>query len=240
MSKLKQAERMKKRFLLSLLCSSIISGSIAAQNPDRVPELSITLLKMQVLYVGVDNPVQISCIEIPRDSLNLFIEKGTVTKIGRGIYNVNVNSPGEVILTCSSLQYGKFHSFKRVLHCRAKRLPDPLPALGAKYTLSDTIETGLFKSQTEVRLMFPSLDFDAKCDMLEYKITQIGSKNTNAEMFTHTVINTGVSFSQEALALINKGKSGDIFIFSDIKGRCPGDVKSRKLNSLVFFLSDKK
>lgn len=45
--------------------------------------------------------------------------------------------------------------------------------------------------------------------------------------------NTGAKFTGKVLSAI---RSGSIYIFNDVKGRCPGDKSARKLNCLAFIV----
>ena len=48
------------------------------------------------------------------------------------------------------------------------------------------------------------------------------------------VINGSGSFTSESKGLLNRAKPGDAYYFNNVRARCPGDVTSRKINSLVF------
>jgi hypothetical protein len=226
---------MKKRFCLQLILSAACFGAVFAQNPVYIPYAAAMLDKMGVLYVGVDNPLSISCLWFSSENLELKMENATISKIGGGRYNVVVNSPGEAILYASNKD-----GLNQKIYFRAKRIPDPIPSLGARYSKSDTIEMDKFKAQMGIALVLENFDFDAKCDMVEYKITHIGTNHVDGKMFSHAVLNKGARFSTEASELISKGTPGDIFIFNEIKGRCPGDIKDRDLNALVFFMDEKE
>ena len=225
---------MKKRTIFATLFAFLFMGSLVAQKSDHPPAITVELSKMNVLYVGIDNPIKVSCEGLSSADYQVKSDKGTLTNIGVGSYNLNVSTPGEVILTVSIA--GKVASFP----FRAKRIPDPVPAFGAKYTRSDTMAIGTFKAQMGVALMLQNFDFDAKCDLIDYKIVHIGVNHENGVMFKHAVKNVGARFSPESQELISQAEPGDIYIFTDLKGRCPGDANDRKLNGLVFFLDDRK
>ncbi|MFN0036959.1 MAG: GldM family protein [Saprospiraceae bacterium] len=185
---------------------------------------------MNVLYVGVDNPIKVSHEGLSSSDFQVKVDKGTLTIIGAGLFNLNVNSPGEVTLTVSTSMGSKSYVF------RAKRIPDPVPALGAKFSRSDTLDLGIFKAQAGIWLGHENLDYDTKCEVLGYKITHIGADYVEGKMFTKTVRNKGARFGDQAKVLISEAGPDDIFIFNEIKAKCPDDLNPRNLNALVFFM----
>ena len=42
------------------------------------------------------------------------------------------------------------------------------------------------------------------------------------------------AFSPQTKKLIEAAQPGDVYIFKDVTGKCPGDVAGRRLNPLVF------
>lgn len=225
---------MKKECLFSLIWVLMAGLQLSAQKTDRSPAVSVELSKMNVLYVGVDNPIQVSCEGLSSGEYQVKSDQGTLTNTGIGNYRLNVNAPGKVTLNVSTSAKEYYFPF------RVKRIPDPIPSLGAKYNRSDTLSLEAFKAQKGIALLLLNFDFEAKCDIVEYKVVHIGQNPETGVMLTHSVKNVGARFSPESLELIEQAKPGDIYIITDLKGRCPGDVKERELNGLVFFLDDRK
>ena len=223
---------MTKYLILVLFGYCILLGNLVAQNNDSKPAISIQLSKMNVVYVGVDNPIQVSVEGLSSSEYRVETDKGSLRNTGTGKYNLKVALPGEVTLSV----YTKTGPATMKQTFRAKRIPDPIPALGAKFTRSDTIDLGIFKAQAGIWLGHENLDYDTKCEVLGYKITHIGADYEKGVMFTHSVRNKGARFSEEAKQLISEAAPDDIFIFSEIKARCPEDATPRHLNALVFFM----
>ncbi|MBC7774839.1 MAG: hypothetical protein H7246_05315 [Phycisphaerae bacterium] len=221
---------MKKRIPLSLLLTVLLYGCLAGQNLDCPSTISAMAEKMNVLYVGVDNPIMISHEGLSSSDYHVQVDRGTLTAIGSGRFHLNISSPDEVVMTVTTPLK------KHIFHFRTKRIPDPVPALGAKFTRSDTISTGEFKAQLGIALLLENFDFDVKCEMIEYKITHIGAEYVEGKMITNSVRNKGARFGEAAKELISEATPDDVFIFSEIKAHCPGDVTPRNLNALVFFM----
>ncbi len=231
---------MIQKFVYSLafvLLPTVFSYAQINSSGDCPVFLTATATRMNVLYVGVDNVIQLS--GLPADSLEVSISTGTITQkpLTKDMYIVRVNAPGEarVIVT--------FHNTDpqtRRFSFLVKRIPDPTPALGAKYMRSDTIQAGVFKAQMGMAMVLQNFDFDARCSTVGFKVTLIGGSAFHDKGQIQTVYNTGARFKAEAKALISQGEPGDIFIFSDITAECPEDKVQRKLNSLIFFLDDRE
>lgn len=227
---------MKKQLIMALFGYAILLGSLAAQTKDHASATPITieLLKMNVMYVGVENPFQVNCPGLSSSEYRVEADRGTLKNIGVGKYSLMVDTPGEVWISISTKEKSPYISYRY----RVKRIPDPVPALGGRYTRSDTMPTSQFKAQMGVAAILENIDFDTKCDMVEYNITHIGADNVEGKLFKHRVKNMGARYSPESQALINEAVPGDIFIFSDIKTKCPGDNQPRTLAPLVFFMED--
>ncbi|HRI59436.1 MAG TPA: GldM family protein [Saprospiraceae bacterium] len=220
--------------LLPLLGALIFTINLHAQKPDCPVTLVATASKMNVLYIGVDNPIQVGATGIPADSLEVTISEGTIIKTGKGVYVARISTPGMAIITVT----GKDKKYKTNFEFRAKRMPDPTPSLGTRNTRSDTLGVAAFKALSGIYMVMENFDFDARCITLEYKVTHIGANESDGKMAVKSVKNLGGKFNPEAIEMVNQAKSGDIFVFSEITAKCPEDVKDRKLNGMMFFIGD--
>jgi len=225
---------MMQKFFPLLFLSLFLTIHLSAQKTDSLISIVAVPAKMDLLYIGVDNPIRIYAGGIPYDSLDLTISNGTISKVKNDWYIARVSKRGEVSIRISS----KDNKHSVTYTYGVLRIPDPVPALGAKYSRSDTLGLGLFKAQMGIVMILENFNFEAMCNTVDYNVTQIGWSAIDGKRFVKTVKNTGVRFNPEAIELINDAWPGDIFIFSDITARCPGDEKNRKLNSLIFFMDD--
>jgi hypothetical protein len=179
--------------------------------------------KMNVFYIGVDNPLFVSVAGAASSDVKVSLDgDGTIEATGRGKFNVRVTQPGDVKITVSGLGMSQSFTF------RCKRIPDPVPALGARFK-SGVMTAAEFKDQKGIAAISENFDFEAKCDMVGFEIVRITKDGTRT-----TVRNSGGKYStEEATALVNKAVAGDIYLFTNIKSQC-GDGIGRSLNSLVF------
>jgi len=95
------------------------------------PSAAVFLEKMNVFYIGVDNPIAISAAGVAPSALQPSLTGGTMHSNGKpGEYIVNVSSPGEATLNVGAKLNGgnkSMGSFK----FRIKRVPDPIAYVGA-------------------------------------------------------------------------------------------------------------
>ncbi|MEZ4921402.1 MAG: GldM family protein [Saprospiraceae bacterium] len=175
--------------------------------------------KMNVFYIGVDNPLSVSAAGIPSDKINVSISSGTLTSNGNDHYTVQVEKPGQVEVTVDA------PGLKSIFYFRAKRLPDPIAQVGARYS-GDFMTAGEFKAQGGVIPILENFDFDARCEMQGYEVVRLAKDGTRS-----TAQNTGARFGEEARALVNMAVPGDIYWFRSIKVSCPGDPVARKIQN---------
>jgi len=97
--------------------------------------VSISLDKMNVFYIGVDNPITVSASGVSTNALQVKGGKAKIT------------------LTANGQHLGTFEY-------RVKRIPDPTPMLG-KYK-GGVIGNGTFKAFNALRAALPGFDFDGK------------------------------------------------------------------------------
>lgn len=184
---------------------------------------SVQLDKMNVFYIGVDNPVSVSAAGVSSNDLNVSASGITMTKDGNSHYNVRATTPGEATITLSggglpptAFQY------------KVKRIPNPVPMLGAQ-EFPSAIPNGTFKAQGGVAAVLQNFDFDAKCDVAGFTVAY---QKKRADVVEKT--NSGARYDPDVRDLIQRASPGDVYYFLDIRAKCPGDIASRKLGDLVF------
>jgi len=190
--------------------------------------VSVSPTKMNVFYIGVDNPVEISAAGVPSNQVNVSMSGsggGSISKNSDGTYNVIVKtptSPGQfarIVVSAPGLNAGK--------DFRVKRIPDPVARLSQK--AGGGMSPGEFKAQPGVGAFLDNFDFDAKCTIDGFQLVRV-AKRADPEFAT----NKGGRYDVEAQRLVDKATAGDRYFFDNVKARCPGDVAGREINSMVF------
>ncbi len=186
--------------------------------------VAISADKMNVFYIGVDNPISVSAAGISSNLLKVGINGGggQLSQTGSNTWTVRVSQPtDDCKITVSG---GEMNASKQF---RVKRIPDPVAKLGNKP--DGEMGNGEFKVQRGLIAWLENFDFDAKCDIQGFNIVKVSKREDPVE-----AVNAGGSFSDKALSLVQSAKPGDTYYLENVKARCPGDQAGRKINSLVF------
>lgn len=186
-------------------------------------EASLFLDEMNVVYVGVDNPCRIFVTNVPSEYVEVSSDNEDLEIIEKegGFYNLTAKTPGRAKITVTADYY------EATYEVRMKRIPDPTARLGVE--VSGDIKVGEFKAQGGIGAWLENFDFDARCVIEGYSMTRIAVDGTQ-----ETAVNEGSRFREEATLLQQKVQTGDIYLFENVRSKCPGDVVSRSINSLVF------
>ena len=184
--------------------------------------VAVSLDKMNVFYIGVENPVSVSAAGVSSNDVKVNASGVNIANKGGGHFVVTASTPGEATLTVSG--GGATSSFKY----RVKRIPDPVPLLGAQKQNSN-MNNGTFRAQGGVAAVLQNFDFDAKCDVVGFELTYLPKRQ---DPITKT--NSGARWSGDVGDLIQKAKPGDSYFFDDVKCKCPGDAVARNIGGLAF------
>lgn len=204
-----------------------ISGEVKSY-PERffyeVGERSVTVAadKMNVFYVGVDNPVSVSAAGIPSTEMQVSAEGVSLVKNSNGKYTVKPDRPGFAKITVSGggLKPTTFEY-------RVKPIPTPIPMLGD--LKSGSISKERLQAYKGIQAVLENFDFDAKCHIVSFEMTRLPKLGDPV-----VVQNNGGDFGEDALRIIKTTKHNDIYYFDEIRAKCPGDITTRKLNGMMF------
>lgn len=190
--------------------------------------VAVSADKMNVFYIGVDNPVSVSAAGVNSTKLNVGISGeggGTITKTGSTNYIVKVTRQTKVGEFCYVTANAEGLADKKPF--RVKRIPDPVARLSNK--ANGAMGTGEFKAQAGVGAFLDNFDFDAKCTVSGFTLVRVPKRQDAVRE-----VNDGPRYNSKCSALVNQAKPGDVYYFEDVKARCPGDQAGRPINPLVF------
>jgi hypothetical protein len=176
----------------------------------------IALEKMNVMYMGVTNPVSIAVEGVEDNKLKVSIDNGSIVKNADGGYNVNTARTGLAIVSIE-WQGGKAEKKFKV-----KPLPDPL------VKVFDSLNTNIYETSIfGLIAYYEGFDWEVPCSITSYTMTRTTKKGE-----TSSVIING-SQRGEAQRLIRVAQIGDTYIYSDIKCKCSGDTSPRLLSGTI-------
>jgi len=219
----------KKNLKLTASVTNPLSGEKMSGNSEfeyevGVRSATVTADKMNVFYIGVDNPVSVT---VAGSSSNSIKVNGSGVSINgsKGKYNVTASKPGPVKINVSAEGFpSTSYDF------RVKRIPDPTPALGAGPNKNGgAMGNGEFKAQLGIAAILENFDFDAKCNIMGYELTRVAKRQDPVSQ-----INSGARYGSDCKRLVGQAKPGDTYYFDKLKAKCPGDAAGRKLPSIVF------
>ncbi len=133
------------------------------------PSAVVSPDKMNVLYVGVPNPISVSAPGMAKEKLHLSISGGSISGSG-GKFIATVSSPGTIakISVSGETSPGKSQVLG-VQEFRVKRIPDPKAQFAGKS--SGTTSAGNIKAQDRVFAKLENFDFDAKFNVTRFSLT---------------------------------------------------------------------
>jgi gliding motility-associated protein GldM len=186
---------------------------------------SIFLEKMNVVYIGVANPMTISGGSVGREKVHVSFESpgATITNTGGDHYEARATTPGisKIIVTAN----GKSFPFE----IRVKNLPLPAGFIGSHK--GGAISSAEFKAIGGLLARLEDSDFEAPFKVVSYKI---GAEGGGISGYTEAT-NNGVRWSGNAAGIVSRATPGTHIFFDEIRVVGP-DGKERQINPMVFSL----
>lgn len=212
-------------------------GIHAEVTPEPRPgPVAIQVDKMNVLYIGVDNPIRVAVEGVSASSLDVVLvgNNGEVTG-SDGLYNVRVWRPGVVKLFVNLKDALGVHLLT-AKEFRVQRVPDPtlLVSLESEGGKSQPVHPGsvsleFMKGITGISTLLENFAYEGNCNVLGFEMTVLPHKKDPI------VFNaTSSEFPAGARTLIQTLEVGSAIFIDNIKVLCPGDAAPRNLGGLAF------
>ncbi len=186
---------------------------------------AVQLDKMNVLFIGVQNPVTVSGSG-NADQIQVSMSGGGGTISGRGgKYTAAVSQETDDCIINVRTSDGKVTPFK----FRVRSIPDPTPRVGANE--SGDIPAGVFKSQAGINAIVKNFFYETQFNVTGFTITGDGA---GFDEGVEQVNNSGAAWN-EARRIVSKARSGSYIYIENIRAVGP-DGRTRRLNPLIFNL----
>ena len=189
------------------------------------PNLVVSPTKMNVFYVGVDNPVSVSIAGVPGNKISPSITNGQMLKQADGEYIVRPRRPGNSLVTVQAEIDGVSKNMGTA-QFRVKPLPDPVVMVAGKK--GGKIEKNVLAAQAGVFAEMENFDFD-----LEFNIIEFTLSTTDRGGYFIGEKSDGSTFTQAQYDLINNLRRNSRVNIEDVKAVGP-DGKVRNLPPIVF------
>jgi gliding motility-associated protein GldM len=217
-----------------------ISGSVKMTNPSGevvtlpfsetysvgASTTSISADKMNVLYIGLQNPISISAGGVPAEKVSAGINNGSMTKTGAGKYSVTVSKPGTAMISVSGDIDGKVKTLGSK-EFRIKYIPDPVLKVGM--SKGPFMKAAEFKVQGGLRADLEDFLFEGvKYEVIKYRIGIDAKGKDYAEAEANSAY-----FPSSVLPVIRSLRAGDIVYFDNIRVKGP-DGRVRDMSNVNF------
>ena len=193
--------------------------------------LSVSPTKMNVLYIGVPNPIDITASGVPAEKLNVSISGGSITRAGAaGSYIAQVKAAGKAVINVTAVVDGQTKSLGS-REFRVKRVPDPVASVGNDPATKrgGTISKAVLSAQAGVKAELENFDFDMKFNVVSFKVS------ATIKGFNQEASASSAAFTAAQKQIITQVASGGKVYIEDIKARGP-DGSTRSLGTISFKL----
>ncbi len=202
--------------------------SYVAQKPNSV----VSADKMNVLYIGVDNPISISVPGVSNDKVKSTIEgsSGVLKQnpaAGGGHFIATVGTVGKAVIKVSAEIGGKVMAMGSFEY-RVKRVPDPVATIANNK--SGPINKNLLMAGTLIPTL-ENFDFELFFKITSFRMILIGKGRDPMEFET-----TGNQLTQQMRDALSKARAGDKVFFELVKARMAtgADQSTRSLSPMAF------
>ncbi|MDR1340582.1 MAG: gliding motility protein GldM [Prevotellaceae bacterium] len=190
------------------------------------PSLAVSATKMNVFYLGVDNPVDVSVSGVSQKDIHISISNGTITPTQGGSYIVKAASVGKCNISVTATVDGEQKNMG-TREFRVKRVPDPVPSLfgikGESVTRSQ-----LSSVQGVVAKMPDDFDFDLTFDVLSFTL------ETFQAGYIKMATSNSYRFTEDQRQYMSALKVGSRVIISNIKVKVKGTNDVRELPAKTY------
>jgi gliding motility-associated protein GldM len=193
-----------------------VGGTYMVAKPSAV----VSPDKMNVLYIGVPNPVSVSAPGVPTSSLNVHMDNGSLSG-SAGHYTATVSAIGHTKITVT----GEKGMVLGATDFRIKRIPDPKPQFAGKS--GGNTSAANIRAQDRVFAQLDGFDFDAKFNVTHFTLIIVKPRQDAI-----IIPGNGADISGAMRTALNTVTPGTTVIFKDIIAVGP-DRSPRSLDPIV-------
>lgn len=189
------------------------------------PSAVVSPDKMNVFYIGVDNPVTVSAPGFAKDKIRVSMSAGTMTG-ANGSYIAKVSQRGNVKVTVSGVMEGGKSTVLGVSEFRVKPIPPPHVKFVGKG--GGRLSVPAMKSQNRIFAILEDFDFAATFNVNHFTMF-IAKPRSDIQKFES---NSG-TFTPEMQSAMNSIVSGSRVTFDFVFATGPDGLK-RSLDPIIF------
>jgi len=189
------------------------------------PSLVVSATKMNVLYRGIDNPIEVSVPGIPQDALTATISTGSLSKKPDGSYIAKVKSGSEAVVNVTAEIQGKRKNMGQ-FKFRLKSVPDPVAKFAGKTAVDNTVKKSELTAALGVIADLKDFVFD-----LNYPIRSFDIAVTNGAD-VKILSSTSNRLTPQQKELLRETRRNQTVSVENIKATAP-DGTIRKLGGIT-------
>lgn len=187
--------------------------------------LVVSPTKMNVFYIGVDNPVDVSVPGVPPNKISAFLTgSGSIKRKGSG-YIVRVKGGREVKVGATAELDGKKRNMGSKVF-RVRKVPSPVAKIGGKQ--GGTVAKSWLSAQSGVAAVLENFEFD-----LKFRVTSFVVSTTDRSGYVKEKKANGPRFTGQQKQIIGMARSKGRLLITDIQAKGP-DGSTRNLGSIAF------
>lgn len=190
--------------------------------------LSVSATKMNVLFIGLDNPISVAAAGVPAESVSASISQGSLRKVGTGEYVARVTTVGNASVNVTAQVGGNTRNLG-TMKFRVMRVPDPVAEVGGKK--GGRMSAAIFRVQMGVQAVLEDFYFDTKFTITHFTI---GFDGTGFTDYLEKQSNSAL-FTPEIKQLMQRCRPGSRVFIDEIRAKGP-DGTTRNLPSIAFKL----
>lgn len=176
--------------------------------------VAVQLDKMNVLYVGIGNPIRAAAENVPNRSLEVTTDNGRIEKdpyLPPGRYTIWPEHPGKATISVRQKTRKGLKTIGEMI-CRVKSIPPPIARLAGKH--SGELEQSFLLVQIAPCAYLENFDFDAKFTIVDFTLSV---SRHDRIIYSHTVHDDrGARIDAESNDFFHRLKEHDELKFGDI------------------------
>ena len=187
------------------------------------PSTTISATKMNVFYLGVDNPVDISAPGVAKDQITASISNGSISKSSEG-WVVKPGKVGTANVSVTAEVDGKRQNMGS-MEFRVKKIPTPIAEVSGKN--SGAVPKNKLAATAGIIANMENFEFDVRVVVSSYDFVYV-----QANGLSKTINVTGPRFDDQVKNVLRAIAPGSRVTFENIKVKMP-DGELRTLSPVV-------
>lgn len=193
------------------------------------PSATISPTKMNVMYLGIPNPIRISVPGVASENLVVTVSNGRIEKSGDDYlaYPSKLDITGKSTSISVSARVGSETKPMGAMEFRVKEVPPPLATIGGKN--GGNLKKEDLLSENGIFAELKDFDFD-----LKFKVTQFDITLSGAGGYVKTFSSKDNKFTSEQRDQFGKLSQGSIIYIDNIMAKGDDGQPARPLSPISF------